>query len=327
MNRRDFLKHVAAAAAFAAANPWRSLLAQTASAPSSLPATMTARKSPVHIIRYRKSQQLIKGHGISRWRLREALIAGFCELAQCPVLPKALQAFFQPNDVIGFKFDNTLEYLLATNRVFSEEIFRIFLQNGFQPHQLLFLGATPADPLLPKPRKPNFGWTDQIDFGSGKDQFTAALDDVTALVNVPLLRADAISGISVCLRNATYGFLRHPARFYRNACSPYIVDIYRLPIIRDKIRLHLVNAVKVPIRTDVLEHDDAVSPQEALLFSRDAVATDAVAFEIIERLRANAGLQPLLESDDFLPLLVEAARAGLGKYHPDQIDLKPLWLE
>ena len=327
LNRRAFIKQIAAGLALGASAPLQRALGSTMpTTQQSQPSDATARPT-VFLVRFKKANRLLRSQGINRTLLREMIATGLCELAGTPSLARASKELFHPKDIIGFKFDKSVDHLFKTNQVLCEELFRLFLKLGFSPNQLMFIDAKPADPTLPAPLKPPFGWTEPIDFGSGRDSFSIALEKITALVNVPVLRADAIGGINGCLKNITYGMLRHPARFYKNNLTPFIADIYNLPLIKNKIRFHLLNSLKVPIRTDILDTPDAIRQHESLLLGYDPVAVDAVGFEIIERMRNEAGLPPLVRTDDFPKHLILAARRGIGKHHPDQIELRPLWLE
>lgn len=291
-----------------------------------VPATQ-AKKSTVFVVRFKRSGYLLRPVGIQRRRLKDMIISGMCELARCADFPTAMKTFFRPDDVIGFKFDYTAEHVLRTNQAVCEELLRLFHEHGFPPQQLMFIGATPADESLPKTPRPPFGWTEPVDFGSGQDALAVVLDKVTALVNVPVLKADPIMGIGGCLKNITYGFVRHPARFYANGCSPYVADIYNLPRIRSKIRFNMVNAIKVLIRHDVIDGPDGVVPHETLLFSSDPVAADAYGLiEVVERFRKDAALPPLVQGKEFPPHLLVAAQKNIGRYHPDHVERKYILL-
>lgn len=308
---------------------WQDALGAAASSlPASQPARTDGRSGKSIVILTRSKQPVIRQTGINRRILREMIEYSLAELTGRPSLRAALRELFSPRDIIGFKFDNAAEHLIGTNRAVCEELLRLFVnEGGFEPKQLVFIGARPAVKTVGEPAgRPVFGWTGEQDFGSGKDQFAAVLKRITALVNVPVLRADPIAGISGCLKNVTYGFMRHPARFFANQCTPYIADIYDLPIIRKKIRFHLVNSLKIIIRRDVLDASDAVVEHQSLLLSRDPVAADAMGYDIIERLRVQAKLKPLLTGQDFPPQLPLSAKKGLGKYLLDQIDLRRIWI-
>jgi len=325
LDRRDFLKAITGAAVLALTGRPRASIAAVASPTTARfagVATTQAEKSVIFAVRYRKPGQVLRSTGISRRRLRDMITTGICQLTESTSLADAFKQLFSEKDIIGFKFDNTAEHVLRTNQALCEELLRLFVHNGFSPDQLMFIGATPADKTLPKTRPNPFGWTEQVDFGSGKDQLAVVLKHVTALVNVPVLRADPIIAAGPCLKNISYGFIHHPARFYANACTPYIADIYNIPLIRSKIRFHLVNAIKVLLVSDVIAIPGTAVPYETLFFSFDPLAADAHGLDVIERLRAEAKLNSLIGSSGFPHHFPVAAEKGIGRYHPDHIDPK-----
>jgi hypothetical protein len=324
--RRDFLK-IISMGTFLALSGWGSQLLASAlpSQPAghSLPDTQPG-KSPVVVVT--SEHPVLRHDGANRRILREMIGTGLIELTHSSSVRSAIDKLFDPKDIIGFKFDSTNEQLLRTNQPLAEELLRVFVsEGGFAPDQLIFVNVAPDPATVSRPaRQAPFGWTDPVDFASGKDQLQIVLEKVTAWVNVPVLRADALIAVSGCVKNMTYGFLRHPARFHDNQCTPYLADIYNLPLIRNKVRFNVVNSLKVLIQSDVLDGPDAVYEHQSLLFSFDPVAADIVGFDIIDRLRAKTNLAPMLEGRDFPAYLIDAARKGIGKYHPDQIDLRPI---
>jgi len=321
LHRRRFMKLVAGGSILAVSGRWNKLLGQmaTTSRPARfIPGTRPTRSLVVEV----NGPRLLQTSGLNRRVLREMIVTGMCELTGTASFSSALGKLFEPRDIIGFKFDSSGDHLAKTNQPLAEELLRLFLMHNFKPEQLMFIGVSPADESLPDPVKAQFGWTKPVDFGSGTDQLAATLEKVTAIVNVASLRADAIGGIAGCLRNVTYGFLRHPGRFFGDGYTPYIADIYNIPVIRNKLRVNLINAIRVIIRKDVLDLPDAIVDHAALLFSFDPVAVDAAGFEMIEHLRAEAKLGPLLKGRDAPKQLLTASKKGLGNYYPDQRDLR-----
>lgn len=324
LDRREFLKYVAGAAT-ALAYPFNEVLdaasATCAATGRSVPTTQPAKSTVILV----SSSKSLRGGTVNRQVLRTMISDGLCELTGASSLPVAVRRLFSPKDVIGFKFDSVGDDVLQINQPVCEELLRLFVgQCGFDESRLVFIGARPDAHHLPRPAGASFGWTRPVNFGSGRDQLAVVLEKITALVNVPLLRADAITGIGGCLKNVTYGFLRHPARFYGNACTPYLADIYSLPIIRDKVRFNMVNALRLLIRSDVLDAPNAVATYGRLLFSFDPVAVDATCVEIIEHHRAKAKLPALLSGRDLPRHVVAAWQRGIGQYHGDRVSVKRL---
>jgi uncharacterized protein DUF362 len=275
-------------------------------------------KSPVVEV---SSKRVICFDGFNRKLLQEMLINGLNELVGVTSFSKALNELFSKRDIIGFKFNSSHANLLNTNIPLAEEWLRLLVRYGYDPKRIIFIEVQPHDAELPPTPKVKFGWGPEVDFGSGKDQLISALDQVTALVNVGQLKANAIAGMSGCLKNMAYGVIKHPARYHANQCTPYIADIYNMPAIRGKVRLNVLSALRVLITAEKFNPNSVVEYRK-LLFGHDVVAVDAVGYEWLDELRQKAKLSSLVGDTDFPKQLITAYTKKLGVFHPDQILIK-----
>ena len=148
----------------------------------------------------------------------------------------------------------------------------------------------------------------------------AVVDEVTAIINVPFLKTHNIAGMSGCLKNLSHAFVRHPARFHANGCDPYVADIVALPAIRDRVKLHLVDALRVVSADGPDARDENIDEARTVLISRDPVAADTVGQDILDAKRLVRGLPRLAADSGKLPILATAARKGLGMNDPDALD-------
>jgi hypothetical protein len=326
INRRDFLKLIAGGMISLGTmnTSLAQILAASKPAATSQPAKNQASFLGKSLVVEVASDRVLNFGGFNRGIIQEMLMAGLNEITGVKSFPKTLETLFSKKDIIAFKFDPVNDSLTRTNVPLAEELLRLMVRNGFLADQIYFIGTQPDDNQLPPTPKVPFGWSSEVNFGSGKDRMLAILDKVTALVNVSTLKADAITGISGCLKNITYGFLKHPARFYGNHCSPYIADIYALPAIRNKVRFNMMSALRVLTRSEQLESQNSIIEKRRLFFSHDVVAIDSVGFELLDGLCKQEKLPPLITGSDFPLQLLAAHHKGLGVYHPDQIFLKKI---
>jgi hypothetical protein len=322
IDRRNFLKLLAGGAVSAA------LLKTGLPSLGQVSSTFSSRSEPLLpdfekslVIRVR-CPKVLGYDGLNRRLLREMISYGLNDLVGVDSLPLAFKELFSKKDTIGFKFNSAHAGLLGTNVSLAEEFLRLLVRHGYSPERILFIEVQPTDETLPKCGKARFGWGKEIPFGSGNDSFATVLEQVTALVNVGALKANAVARMSGCLKNMAYGVIKHPARFHANHCTPYIADIFSLPEIRGKVRFNLLSALRVLLRDDQLHPEVALVDEHCLLFGRDVVAVDATGFEILDTLRKKKGIKSPVEEEDFPKQLVVAAQKGLGVYHPDQIQVK-----
>jgi uncharacterized protein (DUF362 family) len=152
----------------------------------------------------------------------------------------------------------------------------------------------------------------EVDFGSGRDRLSSLLQQVTALVNVPFLKTHNIAGITCGLKNLSHALVKHPARFHGNRCSPFIGDIVALPQIRDKLKLTVVNALRVVFDGGPEAADDLTHESGTILLSRDPVATDTVGLDTLHHIRNRLSLPYVDDGDGRIAYIEAAARRGLG---------------
>ena len=141
-----------------------------------------------------------------------------------------------------------------------------------------------------------------------------------ALINVPVLKDHDGAGVTIALKNM-YGVIHNPNKYHPNGCNPYIADVNMLPEIRAKMRLTICDAT-----TACFEGGPGFKPQyswkhNALIASQDPVALDCTGWQIIERKRAEKGLETL-EADGRAPRYIATAADAqhrLGTNDPKRI--------
>ena len=146
---------------------------------------------------------------------------------------------------------------------------------------------------------------------------TILADEITALVNLPILKHHSGAGVSISMKNH-YGSIQNPGAYHDNHCDPAIADVCTLPAIRDKTRLIVCDAL-VP-QCDGGPGRDASHTWNcgALLLGHDMVALDYSGWQIIEARRQETGLASL---ENAVGHIASAAERGLGTNDPANIDL------
>ena len=68
-------------------------------------------------------------------------------------------------------------------------------------------------------------------------------NELTAIVNLGVLKDHTTAGVSGMLKNISHAVVERPWDCHDNFCDPYIADIVNIPVVRDKLRLHILDAV------------------------------------------------------------------------------------
>ena len=134
---------------------------------------------------------------------------------------------------------------------------------------------------------------EQHPVGKKSTRVSRILSDIcTAMINVPVIKPHALAGITVALKNH-YGSIRNPSSFHSNACTdPGIPEINALPLIRNKQKLVICNALQVIFKGGISWKTSNVWPCGSIILGTDPVAVDRVCLKIIneKRLQSSKGI-------------------------------------
>jgi uncharacterized protein (DUF362 family) len=166
----------------------------------------------------------------------------------------------------------------------------------------------------------------QETWGNAHVNFSKILTRECAMViNLPILKDHSMSGMTFAMKNM-FGVVQRPQELHPNGCNPGVADLNAFPVIRQKFRLTIGDAI-----SSVYEGGPGFRPEHlwypnALIVGEDRVALDQTAWMILERKRAEAGL-PTLEAAGRLPRYIATAADSahkLGFNDPKRISVKEI---
>jgi hypothetical protein len=153
------------------------------------------------------------------------------------------------------------------------------------------------------------------------------LANCTALINVRPLRTHHWAGVGGCLKNPIT-FVPKPQDYHGDSCAD-LGAFWKLPIIKDKIRLNILVVLTPQFHNRGPHHFDPryVWPYKGLLVSQDPVAVDAVGVKLLAAKRRS-----YFDEDRPFPtrtkhIQVAAEKHGLGVSDLEQIELVKLGWE
>lgn len=160
---------------------------------------------------------------------------------------------------------------------------------------------------------PGGGYSDHIEFsGSIGTFFSRIMEDIDALINVPVLKDHDLAGLSGAMKNM-YGTIFNPNKFHANHCDPFVAELCNHPLIKGKLRLVVCDASRVQVHNGPAFYPQYAREYGGLLVSRDPVALDFAGREIIDSLRLEMGLPTLAAAGREPAYIRTAARLGLGQ--------------
>jgi uncharacterized protein (DUF362 family) len=205
--------------------------------------------------------------------------------------------------------------------------------------EVRFLGCTPELKVEHyEGGKPLDGFdTEPVEFSWGKVKVAELVKkELTAIINLPVLKDHACSGVTLALKNISHAVVDQPWHCHDNCCDPHIADINAIPGVHEKLRLHILDGLVGLAEggPGAPRSMDYVFKEEKILLSADPVALDTVGCQWVVRARAEKGFPPLEEAENRIPgmkgrppkHIATAAAKGLGTNDPGRIELKKVIL-
>jgi len=325
--RREFLRQAAAAGAGVAA---AGVLGDgTASA------AQAGSRSRVIVVRDRSSisQSDSPGGRVDRRVVAEMLDRAIVRLTGVSDSTAAWKSLFRPDDVVGIKVNCLFGVGACTHPEVAHAVADALVRAGVKPSNVIIWDRATGD-LLKSGYKINRDgpgvrvlandgvWEDRpTKQGQFEGRLTRIItEQITALINVPVMKDHGIAGITAALKNH-YGSFDNPGRHHGNHCDPYLADLNAIPAIRDKTRLVVLDALRPMADGGPGLRRDSLWDFYSLVVSRDPVAVDYFAWKTIDERRAQTGLKSLAESGREPKWIATAARYGLGTDDPARMDI------
>jgi uncharacterized protein (DUF362 family) len=142
----------------------------------------------------------------------------------------------------------------------------------------------------------------------------------TALINVPLVKDHNVAGVAISMKNL-YGVIDNPHRYHGNNCDPFIADMANLPVVRQKMRLIVCDALYAQYEAGPAYSAKFRWEANSLIVATDPVALDTIGWQMIEAKRREAGLKPLADVGRPPRWLATAASRGLGQNDLARIEI------
>ncbi len=334
--RRHFLKHSALTAfGLAAAGKLSPAL------DSLLPKASPAEKSRIVMVRH---SGVVDADGrVQGPLLQEILDKAITEFSGRLAVADAWRQFISPEDVVGLKI-NTLGLTEVQGTDYTQHFSAVIgaVASGLRragvkdknmvvwdrsEEEMAQAGLTiQKDPGLMRVIANKAGRRDPGDYspkaypvGELSSRVSRILADVcTTFINIPVPKTHGNAVFTCSLKNH-YGSIDNPSRMHANACcDPGIAEVNAIPIIREKQKLVVSDALLLVIERGPRWDRRFIRPYGGVIVGTDPVAVDAVALKILDDKRAEDGMDRIAAR---VPHLALAEKLGLGKSGLDEIDL------
>lgn len=322
MKRREFFKRsLLIGAGFSFLPVYRFNLYESAATPS------TSRVVEINHPKIRT------GSGMDYSSLEQLLDQGVSHLYQMENPQHIWPQLFSKNDVVGIKVNCLSGEKASTHKLLVELIIERLQRAGIPSGNIIIwdrlnkdlesAGYSINQTNRNKVRcfgNDAVGYDDRLYInGSVGSLITRTITDLcTAVINVPVLKDHGIVGVTLSMKNF-FGAIHNPNKYHHQAGNPYVADLYELPLIRQKTRLTICDALDAQYEGGPPFKPQWSWPMNSLLLAVDGVALDRVGWEIIENKRKEMNRPTLKEAGRQPEYILTAGKKNLG-----QTDLKKI---
>jgi uncharacterized protein (DUF362 family) len=304
-----------------------------ASAQPAAPESPTAPPAKSRVVIARDAKAMRENGEPDYPRVLALLTKAMLALTGAATSRDAWSRHFRPEDVVALKANSLAGPQLSTNPAVCYAIADGLHAAGVsEPNILVYDRDLQELEMLgfdPPPGAPKLNLT--ASSRAGYDREPTVIKEVgscfsrivsetaTAIINVPVLKDHDLAGLSCALKNH-YGSINNPNKLHTDHCYPYVADLNCAPVLREKQRLVVCDALRVCYDGGPAPNPAGTVPYGALIVTTDAVAADAVGLEIIEALRKEHGLPPLMQEERAPRFIALAADYGLGNAAAEKIE-------
>jgi hypothetical protein len=302
--------------------------------------------------------------------IKQMMHKGMTQLTGAPAWPDAWRVFFEPSDVVGIKvcpvggrklasdpsvlhqivdglnqagvpnknivvYDRYRKQLLNVgyHKWVPEGVRYAWAAEDYETWQLGMAGYDPDVYMEMALVKPGDNPNDVHSRRSYAAQFLTK--QVNKLINLPVVKSHQSAGVTLCLKNLSHGSVNNVNRSHinreLNACDMFIPAVVDMPVIRQKVVLHILDGVKAGYNGGPGTPPQFVWEHKTMYFGTDPVAVDKTGWQVVEAKRKQEGLPPTSQTapgDKFnnywgQPEHIElASNLGLGVFDDKKIELK-----
>ena len=342
LSRRDFLKHTALGVVGAGIgiSGFRNLQVAIGTE-GQLPSFDKSRVIAV------KNNGIMKSGSPDQKIVQKMMDEGMFALTGKKTTAAAWRTLFTPEDVVGVKINPIGGVKLSTRPEVVKAIVlglkaagvkenNIIVWDRFSYH--LITAGFPLNQGGSGVRcygtEPTAGYDKESYYESLDDDYTLREDDgarslfskvvtqhVTAIINVPVMKDHGIAGVTLCLKNLAFGAINNTKRFHPTPyfCDPASAEVCVHPVLRDKVRLHIVDALQACFDGGPASMKTwTMWNEERLFFGTDPVAIDRIGLEIIDKKRKENNLMSVFQKAKHI---ATAEKKALGVYDRNNIVL------
>ena len=295
-----------------------------------------------------KSEKVWNGETLDEGVVSEMIDRAMMELTGLDSAKEAWKDFVIPTDIVGIKINPLAGEQLSTHRIIVDKIIdglygtgilanQIIIWDRFESHLIKAgyeINRSDRGVRCYASDSEGVGYDDEVFYETEKDmvvrrengstlsRYTKLLtEELTVVINVPVMKHHGIAGVSGCLKNLAFGSVDNTSRFHSNPinCNPAIADIFAHTVLKDKVALNIVDGLLAAFDGGPEYDPNGVWQYGGILISQDPVALDQIVYQTIEEKRKELELSSLSRLSKYIR---SASRMDLGTNDLDEVDYK-----
>ena len=294
------------------------------------------------------SEKVWNGDLLDEQVVSEMIDRAMMKLTGLDSAKEAWKDFVLPTDIVGIKINPLAGKRLSTHRIVVDKIIdglrgagilsnQIIIWDRFESHLIdagYEINQSNRGVRCFASDSKGVGYDDEVFYETEKDveerrengsllsRYTNLLTkELTAVINVPVMKHHGIAGVSGCLKNLAFGSVDNTTRFHSNPlnCNPAIADIFAHTVLKDKVVLNIVDGLLAAFDGGPTYDPDGVWQYGGILVSPDPVALDQIVYQTVEEKRKELNLAPISRLSRYIR---SASRMDLGTNDLDEVDYR-----
>ncbi len=268
-------------------------------------------------------------------------------------LAAAWKEFVSPKDIIGLKINCLGRHMVSTQPAFTDAVIKSLVAAGIDENNIVvwdrfgqhmqeagykFNTGTGVKYIASEGGPDPLGYDEKVVYecsegepprnaakGEGRSCVARILTQkITALINLPVLKNHRAAGVTLALKNIAFGVTNNSRPWHNNNCNPMIPEVCAMPVVKEKYRLSLLDALQACYDGGPYPRDPKMVWKPGLIYcASDMVALDAVAAQVIDAKRIENGLPPTTSMTSHI---ATAAKMKLGTNVESAIRVKNIAL-
>ena len=266
-------------------------------------------------------------HGLDAERVRALLEKAIAAAFSTRDAVQGIRSALRAGDVVGIKLNCLAGPPLSPSLELLDALTGLLGRAGVPTERIVYFERAERDlmkgglpvrhegqgPLFLGHDSPGAGYEPEVEISGAVGSCLSRIVTrrIQVLISLGVLKDHNLAGVAGSMKNL-FGVIHNPNKFHDNHCDPYVADVLAFPAVASRLRLAILDGLSAQCEGGPGYVPAHAWPFNGILASRDCVALDRVAADLLDRQRKVQGLPSLEKSGRPPRWLQTAAKRGLG---------------